>query len=48
MTGKTAKSAYDRALLELQVSFQIVRVNQTDTDGDTWTPFAVQYPVFEE
>lgn len=46
MTGKASKSAYDKALLELQVAFQIVRVNQIDTDGDTWTPFAAQYPRF--
>jgi hypothetical protein len=46
MSGKASKSAYDRALLELQVAFQIVRVNQTDVEGDTWTPFALQYPDF--
>ena len=48
MTGKGSKSAYDRALKELQVALHIVRVNRMDTDGDTWTPFAVQYPKFEE
>lgn len=47
MTGKASKSAYDRALLELQVAFQIVRVNRTDTEGDTWTPFVSQYPGFD-
>lgn len=46
MTGKASKSAYDRALLELQVAMQIVRINRTDTDGDTWTPFEEQYPGF--
>jgi len=44
MTGKTSKSAYDKALLELQVTFQIARVNQAQSEGDTWTPFEVQYP----
>ena len=47
MTGKAAKSAYDRALTELQVSLQIVRVNRSDVEGDTWTPFVEQYPNFK-
>ena len=47
LTGKGSKSAYDRALLELQVAFHIVRVNRTDADGDTWTPFSAQYPNFD-
>ncbi|HLJ55104.1 MAG TPA: hypothetical protein VKT77_08680 [Chthonomonadaceae bacterium] len=46
MTGKASRSAYDRALLELQVAFQIVRVNSTEAEGDTWTTFAAQYPHF--
>lgn len=46
MVGKAYKAAYDRALLELQVAFQIVRVNQTDVEGDTWTLFRLQYPDF--
>ena len=46
MVGKTHKAAYDRAMVELQVTFNIVRVNRTDTDGDTWTPFEAQYPDF--
>ncbi len=44
MTGKAHKAAYDRALVELQVAFQIARLNRMDTDGDTWVPFAEQYP----
>ena len=47
LTGKSSKAAYDRALQELQVTFNIVRVNRTDTDGDTWTPFTAQYPDFD-
>jgi hypothetical protein len=46
MTGKSGKSAYDRAVMELQVALQIVRVNRMDTEGDTWTPFEAQYPGF--
>ena len=46
MQGKDYKAAYDRALQELQVAFQIVRVNRMDVDGDTWTPFTTQYPDF--
>jgi len=44
MTGKADKAAFDKALLELQIAFQIVRVNKIDTDGGTWTPFEAQYP----
>ncbi len=47
MVGKDQKSAYDKALLELQLTFQIVRVNSTEVDGDTWTPFTTQYPDFK-
>jgi hypothetical protein len=46
MTGKDQKSAFDKAMLELQLAFQIVRVNSMDVDGDTWTPFEAQYPHF--
>lgn len=46
MTGKDNKSAFDKAMLELQLAFQIVRVNALDVDGDTWTPFEKQYPEF--
>ncbi len=46
MTGKEYKNAFDKALLELQLSFQIVRVNSADVEGDTWTPFEKQYPNF--
>ena len=43
MTGKTSKSVYDRAMVELQVTFQIVRVNQSQSEGDTWTPFVAPW-----
>jgi hypothetical protein len=46
MTGKSHKAAFDRALVELQVALQIVRVNRTDVEGDTWTTFEKQYPRF--
>jgi hypothetical protein len=46
LSGKANKSRYDRALNELQVAFQIVRVNRTDVEGDTWTLFEKQYPDF--
>lgn len=44
MAGKPHKTAFDRAMTELQVTLNIVRINRTDTDGDTWTTFAEQYP----
>ncbi len=46
LTGKSSKSIYDKALLELQLSFNIVRVNSLETEGDTWTLFEMQYPNF--
>ncbi|HET7034102.1 MAG TPA: hypothetical protein VFI42_00320 [Thermomicrobiaceae bacterium] len=36
-----ARSRFERALQELQVSFQIARV---DVEPDTWFPFAAVYP----
>jgi hypothetical protein len=48
MAGKSNKSAYDRALNELQITYHIARVNRTDVDGDTWVEFTTQYPEFEQ
>jgi hypothetical protein len=47
MAGKANKSAYDRALNELQITYHIARVNRIDVEGDTWVEFTVQYPEFE-
>jgi hypothetical protein len=47
MTGKEAKNAFDKAMLELQLTFNVVRVNEPDVEGDTWTPFEKQYAGFE-
>jgi len=46
MTGKEFKNAFDKAMLELQLTFQIVRVNLLEAESDTWTPFDKQYPNF--
>ena len=46
LTGKSNNYRFDRALLDLQIAFNIVRINRTDLDGDTWTLFTVQYPDF--
>ena len=46
LAGKTNKAVYDKAVLELQLTFQIVRMNSMETDGDTWTLFEKQYPDF--
>ena len=43
MTGKDSKGKFDKAMLELQLTFNVVRVNEMDVDGDTWTPFEKQY-----
>ena len=45
---RTKGTEHAESQMELQVSFQIARVNRPDTECDTWTPFAVQYPAFEE
>jgi hypothetical protein len=46
MTGKDSKSAFDKAMLELQLTFNVVRVNEIEVEGDTWTPFEKQYKGF--
>ena len=49
LTDKAHKSAFDRAMNDLQLTFNIVRVNRLDVEGDTWTPFSEQYPdVYKE
>ena len=44
LEGKTGKTRFDRALLELQVAMLIVRVNRMDVESDTWVTFESQYP----
>lgn len=44
MTERKARPQFDRALQELQISFNIARWNRPDIEGDTWVPFATQYP----
>lgn len=40
------KSALDRALVELQVTLNIVRSNAPEVTNDTWLRFTDQYPEF--
>jgi hypothetical protein len=40
------KSALDRALVELQVTLNIVRSNAPEIRTDTWLRFTDQYPEF--
>ena len=47
MTERKARSQFDRALQELQITFNIVRSNRADVEGDTWVPFLEQYPEFK-
>ena len=44
LSNKNEKAIFDKALLELQLIFQIVRVNRIGLDVDMWTPFDFQYP----
>jgi hypothetical protein len=46
MTERKARSQFDRALQELQVTFNIARSNRPGLEGDTWVPFSQQYPEF--
>jgi hypothetical protein len=46
MTDRKAKGQFDRALVELQVTFNIARSNRPGIEGDTWVPFLEQYPAF--
>lgn len=48
MTDRKARALFDRALQELQVTFNIARSNQAGVEGDTWVPFSQQYPEFAE
>ena len=43
-TGYISRSRIDGALVELQVTLNIVRSNAPDVRTDTWLPFAEQYP----
>ena len=42
--GAISKSKIDGALVELQVTLNIVRSSAADLKMDTWLPFAEQYP----
>ena len=48
MTDRKARSQFDRALQELQVTFNIARSNRPDVEGDTWVPFLEQYPALAD
>ncbi|MBA3943593.1 MAG: Fpg/Nei family DNA glycosylase [Herpetosiphonaceae bacterium] len=48
MTDRKERGLFDRALQELQVTFNIARSNQPDVEGDIWVPFTKQYPQFAE
>ena len=43
-SGTISKSKVDGALVELQVTLNIVRSNAPDVKTDTWLPFAELYP----
>jgi hypothetical protein len=46
-TTTLTKSALDRALVELQVTLNIVRSNAPEVKNDTWLRFTDQYPEFK-
>lgn len=48
LTGRKERGPFDRALQELQVTFNIARSNDPHTEGDTWVPFTQQYPPFKK
>ena len=43
-SGAISKSKVDSALVELQVTLNIIRSNAPNLKRDTWLPFAEQYP----
>ncbi len=43
---KSRKAAFAKALIELQVTLNIVRCNAPEITSDTWVRFADQYPAF--
>ncbi len=47
LTDRNSRAAFDRALLQLQVTFNITRSNAPGLENDTWVPFTAQYPDFE-
>jgi len=47
-TGKISKSRIDTALVELQVTLNIVRSNAPELKKDTWLPFLEQYYLADE
>jgi len=47
-TATLTKSVLDRALIELQVTLNIVRSNAPEMKNDTWLRFTDQYPEFRE
>lgn len=47
-TTTLTKSALDRALVELQVTLNLVRSNAPEVKNDTWLRFTDQYPEFRE
>jgi hypothetical protein len=47
-TGRVSKSKVDTALVELQVTLNIVRSNAVGLKRDTWLPFKEQYHDFTD
>lgn len=46
MTERKARTQFDKALIELQTTFNIARSNAPGLEQDTWVPFSDQYPQF--
>jgi endonuclease-8 len=48
LTDRKSRSKFQRALQELQTTFNIARANRADAEGDLWVPFLDRYPQFAE
>jgi hypothetical protein len=48
LVDRKSRSQFERALQELQATFNIARANSGAGEGDTWVPFLAQYPQFAE
>jgi len=45
---RSRKAAFAKALVELQITLNIVRSNDPDITSDTWVRFAEQYPGWDQ
>ena len=45
--NRSLRATFARALVELQVTLNVTRLNAAEAEADTWVPFSEQYPGFD-